>query len=1609
MINEANKPEVKQTVVVYAGRFQPFHPGHYAVYKHLVDKFGKNNVYIGSSDDTSGPKSPLHFKEKKLIAVDIFGVPNNRFVKVKNPYRPVEILGKYDGKTTQYVAALGEKDAERLGGKYFRPYKGKAGYGYDEIGYTYEVPMQSGGISATEVRKGISNKDKNKAKEFFKKVYPKYDAEIFQMIRDALVGLKEEGFPGGVFTGLTSPQGYINGAPKPKDVKKMRKKLDTEDLDELFEDWATNYFGEEYVREDGEKEKKPKEDDQTQAQKMGLVHLGRGFYGKKEGQPATHKSEDGKIVTLSPEEAEQQKKIAQGDKGEKPGDKKSKAEEPDDKKEKAGKPKQPEPDSSQKLSGAELKSDAEKHMEKQDHSKDMSPEDKEAHDKIEHEKEGLDHEEKAAYEFLEDVSPEERANKIDEALKNRTLWEKFSQDTMVGQWLNKKAEQMVNTGKGIASLVEHGKLGVTQDCSGAPEGPHAGSRRGEINKVRSAGAAIPMMEDAESRRKYLSGLDKSGKKKEKEEPKDKSKCKDAHYSDYQKRDEKGNPVYRKKTVPDYETGEKPDPQLFSTSGGDKGKYHAGLMQGYVGPKSARGETGMVSAEDAFTADELDTETGFFKRDEKYYDKNGDEVDKKGNKLGDDGNPKQKKTFWRGKPKTKTIEEPVYEDGLTHEQKHTAHESHHASHEQQHALVHTGLEIAAIAGSIAAAPYVTALAGKVGFGASAGGELAGEEAAHHGASTLMKHIMTDMAKHSAFEILGADIGEATIGGTTMVALGLGESVLLENKNDEASNREFFTKLLKKTMEQMKTYQLTPQQKLKSIQDYKKKKKIRLQKEKHKNRLDLIKGMDLKESVSDTKQKSIDDFVEWATKQLKLSEKPQVKLVSKNEMGEMSSLGGYNPDTKKIIVQSENRLSADIIRTIAHEMVHRKQDELGLIKNALTDGATGSSIENQANSVAGILLRQYGKRNKAIYTESKQYTNEAIIDDTMDSTFASMLNNVKSKYQSVQKIQYDTHDKTYTFVFGDKKDADEFRNKFHGTKYQSAQFDKIDYEPKENPTTFFVKFKTQFKEDITIPVNKGDEVLVGKFKNKRITVKDISTDDHGMPTINGRSATTFRTTKKELNEVSVLAGSDAQPDGAYLPKGKTRILGKQDGANKGDKWYHNGGYTQVDFPTADAIYGDDEADMISISYVHQNLPRSKDEFQTDFETYDGPTLNERLLTEGGAAGHMSHPFDDMNLTFGDLKTIITGALTGELGVVKEKLDGQALAISWKKGRLIAARNKTHLKNAGLNAMGIEDVASKFAGRGGLTDAYNFAMKDLNAAISGLSQKQKEKIFNEGKCFMNIEVIWPESVNVIPYGQAMLVFHNTTCYDDDGNATGADASAARTLAGMIKQINANVQSRYTISGPAITEIPKTQKLSSKQSGFLSKLNKLQNEFGAKDDDTMGRYHEMWWENFIEEKAPVTPDKITKSALVRRWAFGDKSFRLNTISNEELRDWAMKTDKVNVEKQQRENMKKFEEIFLGVGSEVLQFVSSAVTVNPDAAVRAMKDDLASTADEISKSSDAKKIEKFKNELKRLKGLGGVEKIVPIEGIVFQYNGKVYKLTGTFAPLNQLLGIFYS
>ena len=160
----------------------------------------------------------------------------------------------------------------------------------------------------------------------------------------------------------------------------------------------------------------------------------------------------------------------------------------------------------------------------------------------------------------------------------------------------------------------------------------------------------------------------------------------------------------------------------------------------------------------------------------------------------------------------------------------------------------------------------------------------------------------------------------------------------------------------------------------------------------------------------------------------------------------------------------------------------------------------------------------------------------------------------------------------------------------------------------------------------------------------------------------------------------------------------------------------------------------------------------------------------------------------------------------------------------------------------ALDIKAVERKFKGRGAIRDAFVYAMRDLTKAISALSKKQQDKIFGQGSKFMSLEVMWPASENVVNYDITELVFHGAMEYDDSGRVIGQAKDSARMLQGMIKQVNQHVQKHYKISKPNFVTVPKHQDFGKMKKKYIGRLQKLQNTYSLKDNDTFALYHQMY-----------------------------------------------------------------------------------------------------------------------------------------------------------------------
>ena len=1189
--------EMENVIVVYSGRFQPFHKGHFATYKQLVSKFGKDSVHIATSNKTDNQKSPFDFREKKTIMTKMFGIPSNKIVQVKNPYKPTEILSPYDAAKTGLIVVVGEKDEQRLGGNYFTPYKGKVEMGYLDKGYVYASPAQSNPISGTDVRNWLGKGTEEEKKEGFLKAYPKFDATVFKFITLKLAKLSED-----INLDVNVGDTLLMGKFKNKRVVVKNIDKDEHGMPTINGKKATTF------------RIPPKSNLFNESSNFGMA-------GAEPGEPNPNYVADGQARILDkgkPESWFKQGGYKQLDKPK--GD---------------------------WMRGKGRKKESESTFRKVTYS-------------LKNYKESELNPAKDPHHTEDWVEP--KPNK--KIKKPKRFWEDTEMDTNL-------------------SLISEEELNqIAEDYMAALD---------EMGLGGGAGVGLSLPGG------YINGAPKAD-----DVAKVSKKLKNNGMSGYEEIDEEsileysGNGAF-------YNDGNATSGTMWNADWDDynNAEYYLDNLEGWC-----------------------------------FYHKDPSEFEKK-----------------------KAVDQKLPTD---------------------------------------------------------------------------------------------------------------------DQNDGKTDK--YNRILK---------------------------------------YNFPKPEDLTE-MAEMAKSDLDQVEKYADAQLS----PEDIELGKESDHFFQRLN--DPRNGKQISPAE-------LTGFFKRLAKNKKKFLDFVKQykefVVKDKRTNINIPFMA--VANKLIAKTIMRKDDFKSSTPVYTTEEIIVEIAAGIYAGKLK-INGQVVPIEVELVGVDNKTREFI----TKVVHIDSKYF-SKFKIGSTFKIPARVFTLPGGGWYKVK-----------NKSFEAVTSK------NYKPIGTADHNF--------------------------TQHHKSSSYTPD-----------------YGHPAELDTIDF--------DDDRE---IEPGHQT--NTKDKQKKGYEPVKKVNESKDLIMEGGAYGHMHHPFDiEMNLTFSDLKNIVKKALTGDLDVAREKTDGQALAISWVNGRLVAARNKSHLKNKGEGAMTIGQVADKFAGRGGLTDAYNFAMSDLSKAIGSLSEPQRKKVFNDGSSFMNLEVIYPTSVNVIPYNQPLLVFHGTFDYDIDGNISGENQQSARILAGMIKQVNASVQSKYTIQGPPMQKLPKSENLTKLQSKYMSMISKLQSEFGLSDSDGVADYHQAWWTNFVDKNAKGL-DAQEKIGLVKRWAFGDKGFRIATIQDPKLRSWADNTEKKDQAKIAKDNLMKFEEIFLGVGADVLSFMESVLTANPTEATKQMVARLHKTVDDVRKLGDPKKLDKLKLELQRLQALGGFEKIVPNEGIVFVYNGNTYKLTGAFAPLNQILGLFY-
>lgn len=396
--------------------------------------------------------------------------------------------------------------------------------------------------------------------------------------------------------------------------------------------------------------------------------------------------------------------------------------------------------------------------------------------------------------------------------------------------------------------------------------------------------------------------------------------------------------------------------------------------------------------------------------------------------------------------------------------------------------------------------------------------------------------------------------------------------------------------------------------------------------------------------------------------------------------------------------------------------------------------------------------------------------------------------------------------------------------------------------------------------------------------------------------------------------------------------------------------------------------------------------------------------KTLNEGGASGHLMHLSDNHNLTFNDLKEVITQAAQGKLENVTEKLDGVNLMFSWVEDvGLRVARSKGDIKRGGLDA---SSIANKFKDRGNVLTAFKSGFNVLNKALRVLPSAERERVFNDGGLWYSLELIYSRLKNTVHYDSNNIVFHQSPVFEKRGNEVTAisDAPGVKILNQYITQMQKAVsRNKWSVRGPVLIRLKKISDGTIVQDAF-SRLDSIMQSAGLSGGNTLQEY---LFNSIIDETIALNIKSDVAEAIASRIAGISGAPNLNQIKKlvdpgevEKIRNF------VKSEKELKQKiMKPIELVIHNFAIEVLKGLESVLIADSRGEVKRLQSKLHQAIAAIKKSQHSEALQVLKNQMLKLQSVENLGS--PMEGIVFNFKGNSYKFTGAFAPAHQILRLF--
>ena len=405
-------------------------------------------------------------------------------------------------------------------------------------------------------------------------------------------------------------------------------------------------------------------------------------------------------------------------------------------------------------------------------------------------------------------------------------------------------------------------------------------------------------------------------------------------------------------------------------------------------------------------------------------------------------------------------------------------------------------------------------------------------------------------------------------------------------------------------------------------------------------------------------------------------------------------------------------------------------------------------------------------------------------------------------------------------------------------------------------------------------------------------------------------------------------------------------------------------------------------------------------------------------GALAGHLAHMQENLDFTFGELKSVIGSVVSGETPVF-EKVDGQNIFFKFSvdpdTGRVRTARNKGNLMKGGMTP---EEFTAKWVGHPA-EGAFVNGFKAIDSALSSLDSASLGEMFTPtsegGQRYVNAEIVYTGKPNVVNYGANYIVMHNLQEFDADGKLQDVQLSGGefQQLVSSIDAAQAELDDKtWSVVGPQVLQL---RDMSGET--FLQEFNADIDALGVTDGMSIADYVEQQLRTTLVGDLPIPVNK--QEDLIKRIV--GIGLKLEDDQYPTIRDIkagagrevgqqisALGT-KTNAQKTIARITKPIELAIHNLAIEVLRGLASALTGGHDEEVDRLKAELETAKAAIESARDAGSEARREMLKVQLDKLGSSDNIASsAEGIVFEHppgSKALYKLTGAFAPLNQIIG----